>query len=182
MNIRKANVYDAIDIARVHIDAWRSTYRNILSEDFLEELSFDKRKKIWLNKLENSHGIYVAENIDGKVVGFIDSGAQRRDDYEYQGEIYAVYILDEYQNHRVGSELMYRAVKNMIEKEYSNLIIWMLDGGPANYFYKKIGGDLRHSRIDIIGGKKYKLNGYVWYDINELHDILEERVKDDKIH
>lgn len=43
MQIRKATPSDAEGIARVHVESWKSTYINIVPEDFLKNLSYEKR-------------------------------------------------------------------------------------------------------------------------------------------
>ena len=44
MKIRRATSSDAANIAKVHVDSWRTTYQNVLPTDFLESLSYEKRK------------------------------------------------------------------------------------------------------------------------------------------
>ena len=43
MFIRKANIEDAMGIAKVHVDSWRTTYKGIVPEVFLENLSYDEK-------------------------------------------------------------------------------------------------------------------------------------------
>lgn len=40
--IRQATAKDGRAIAEVHVDAWRSTYKGIVSDEFLENLSYEK--------------------------------------------------------------------------------------------------------------------------------------------
>lgn len=42
MIIREATLFDAAGIARVHIDSSRTAYHGILSEEYLEQLSYEK--------------------------------------------------------------------------------------------------------------------------------------------
>lgn len=46
MNIRKANRDDAPGIAKVHVDSWRTTYKGIIPQSFLDELSYEQRTKL----------------------------------------------------------------------------------------------------------------------------------------
>lgn len=45
--IREAELVDAPGIAKVHVDSWRTTYKNIMSDDFLSHLSYEQRTKLW---------------------------------------------------------------------------------------------------------------------------------------
>ncbi|SEQ74846.1 hypothetical protein [Piscibacillus halophilus] len=72
MKIRKANYSDTEGIAKVHVDSWRTTYKGIIPNNFLENLSYQKRNDLWVRNLseENSY-TFVAENYEGSIVGFI---------------------------------------------------------------------------------------------------------------
>lgn len=43
MKIRNATEQDAPGIARVHVDSWRATYKEILPSEFLASISYEKR-------------------------------------------------------------------------------------------------------------------------------------------
>ncbi|WP_310739799.1 hypothetical protein [Oceanobacillus alkalisoli] len=43
MQIRRADSKDATGIAKVHVDSWRATYKGIIPEDFLNNLSYEHR-------------------------------------------------------------------------------------------------------------------------------------------
>lgn len=45
MIIRKANFNDISSIAKVHVDTWKTTYKGIVPNDYLESLSYKKQKK-----------------------------------------------------------------------------------------------------------------------------------------
>jgi len=51
MNIRKAKISDAKGISIVHIDSWLSTYKGIMPDERLEQLSYKKGEK----KMEPSY-------------------------------------------------------------------------------------------------------------------------------
>ena len=44
--IRMALAVDAPAIARVHVDSWRATYRDIVPEEHLAKLSYEKREEL----------------------------------------------------------------------------------------------------------------------------------------
>jgi len=37
MNIRKANSNDALGVAKVQVDSWKTTYKNIVPNEYLEK-------------------------------------------------------------------------------------------------------------------------------------------------
>ncbi|KAF0820926.1 MULTISPECIES: hypothetical protein [unclassified Cytobacillus] len=48
MKIRAAELSDAEGIAKVHVDSWRTTYKDIIPENFLENLSYQSREELWI--------------------------------------------------------------------------------------------------------------------------------------
>lgn len=67
IKIRKAIVTDAKGIAKVHVDSWKTTYANILPDEYLNHLSYESREQMWANAIQYG-GIYVAENNEGIIV------------------------------------------------------------------------------------------------------------------
>ena len=52
--VREAMPCDAAAIARVHVDAWRTTYRGIVPDEYLSSLSYEKSQQRWERLLTNS--------------------------------------------------------------------------------------------------------------------------------
>ncbi len=94
MSVRPATIEDGSQIAKVHVDSWRSTYSGILSKDFLAAMSyedFETRWCGWLGGEPGVHGIfYVAELPAGGIVGFASGGPRQEESSypEYEGELY----------------------------------------------------------------------------------------------
>ncbi len=114
--IRKAEVDDAAGIAKVHVDSWRTTYKGIVPDTFLESLSYEQRELIWKKGI-NENNVYIAENENGQVIGFSTGGKERTGKYEaYTGELYAIYILKEYQGKGIGRLLVQSVVDDLKDK------------------------------------------------------------------
>lgn len=47
MQIRKATLQDAEAIARVHVDSWKTTYKGIIPDNVLNNLSYTQRTEQW---------------------------------------------------------------------------------------------------------------------------------------
>src|SRR2546423_15034064 len=99
MIIRQATLEDAAGIARVHVDTWRTTYRGIVPEEYLANMSYEESEKRRADRLSDSEGktcIYVAEDAAGHIAGFVCGGADPGNDPVYKSELYAIYILAGY--------------------------------------------------------------------------------------
>ena len=108
MNVlmRKASIGDAAAIARVHVDSWRTTYAGIVRDEYLDSLAYSRREELWSEILvtgEPKQNVYVAEDASRKVVGFSWGGPERSGNPIYQGELYAIYLLDGHQRKGIGS-------------------------------------------------------------------------------
>ncbi|WP_332646520.1 GNAT family N-acetyltransferase [Lysinibacillus sp. 54212] len=139
MKIRKAVLEDASGIAKVHVDSWRTTYKEILPADFLEKLTYSSREELWQNAIPVSD-VFVAEDSSGQIVGFATAGEERSDDYPpYDGELYAIYILAEQQNQGIGKKLVQQAVESLKKAGKQSMLVLVLKDNPAIHFYKALG-------------------------------------------
>ncbi|MFJ7747402.1 GNAT family N-acetyltransferase [Peribacillus sp. NPDC097295] len=171
MHIRKASENDITGIAHVHIKSWQSTYKGILPDTYLDSLNLETRKKNWARNLKMLHGAtYIAENDEGHIVGFAAGGPEQTNAHQYfQGEVYAIYLLEEYQRQGIGKKLIKVVVEELIGKQHSNLIIWALKDNPSRGFYEALGGRLITEKTIKMAGIEIAEVGYGWEDI---HDIL----------
>jgi L-amino acid N-acyltransferase YncA len=76
MKIRAADLSDAEGIAKVHVDSWRNAYKNIIPEEFLENLSYQSREELWIDIIPKG-SVFVAETDEGQIVGFSSCGKER---------------------------------------------------------------------------------------------------------
>lgn len=151
--IREAVQEDAHAIANVHVRTWQTTYLHILPEEFLQALSVETREEMWKryfqSSVQNSH-LYVAE-VDGEVIAFANFGPQR-DEFDYDCELYAIYMLEAYQRKGIGRALTKAAAARMVEDGCQKMYVWVLERNPAIGFYEAIGGEKFDERpIDIDG-------------------------------
>lgn len=96
MDIRKAEVIVAEGIARVHVDSWRTTCKNIVNESYLSQLSVERRKNNWewtFRNLNKDEVIFVGLNDEEKIIGFACGGQNRDKDFEYDVELYVICLL-----------------------------------------------------------------------------------------
>jgi len=44
MQIRKANLTDAKGVAKVQVDSWKTTYKNIVPDEYLNKMTYESRE------------------------------------------------------------------------------------------------------------------------------------------
>lgn len=154
MKIREANIKDVEGLARVHVLSWRETYQGLISDTYLTKLSIEQRKKNWIwtfNNLKINESIYIAEDMEGKIVGFSSSGENRNAEYEFDGELYAIYLLKDYQNKGIGRTLFEVSVDRLRSSGYKSMMLWVLKDNPTLGFYKRLGGAVAGEKAIKIG-------------------------------
>lgn len=168
MRIRAARLSDAGGIAKVHVDSWRTTYKNIIPEEFLENLSYQSREELWINIIPKGI-VFVAENDEGQIVGFSSGGKERSGEYkEFQGELTSIYILKEFQGQGIGKALVQSVTKELGKSGMNTMLVFVLADNNSTLFYEAMGGKVI-DKIEVeIAGKKLYERVYGWDTIDTL--------------
>jgi GNAT superfamily N-acetyltransferase len=170
-SIRLATPDDAPGIARVHIDSWRTTYPGIVPDDVLVSLSYEQREQNWrmaLTNPESKQFIYVAV-VEGEVVGFAASGPGQENNSLYSGEIYALYLFEEWQGRGIGRELVKKAAQELLRRGHKSMLIWVLRDNPSRGFYERMGGKYYKEKPIQIGDANLIEVAYGWNDLTTLN-------------
>ncbi|MCA0989023.1 GNAT family N-acetyltransferase [Guptibacillus algicola] len=169
MKIRKAVVEDSTDIARVHVNSWRTTYQGIVPSIFLESLDMKVREARWKKGLEAGNSIFVAENNKNEIVGFANGGKNRSEELPYDGELYAIYLLESAHRKGAGKQLFCNVAKELKDEGFHSMLVWVLNGNPADQFYLHFNPSVVTEKEISIGGEMLLETAYGW---NEIDDIL----------
>ena len=172
MEIRDARPDDLPAIAKVHVDSWRATYREVLPKGYLNDLSYNARETMWAGAFGEASPTFlvVAEDL-GRVVGFAAGGAARRDTPEsrrYGGELYAVYMLESSQRRGLGRRLVAAVADELIRRGHTDLITWVLEDNAACRFYERLGGERLGSKTVEIAEMSLRAVAYGWPDASVL--------------
>lgn len=153
IKIRTSTFEDAKSVAKIHVKAWQESYKNIVSQTYLNNISFqdrlDLREKILSE--HNPESIHLVATINDNIVGFCDAGPAFTKSDLFHGEIYAIYLLEQYKQSGVGSMLLKSAHIHLAQKQLLPYIAWVLkENIPACRFYEKHGGyKIDEEMIDI---------------------------------
>jgi ribosomal protein S18 acetylase RimI-like enzyme len=175
VTVRRAIQDDALSIARVHVDTWRSAYRGIIPESYLNGLSYDRGEGRWLERLRNpaeKEAIFVATSAEG-VIGFCSCGPERTGDPVFKGEVYAIYVLPTSQRQGAGRALMLAAWSHLKEVGLHSVTLWVLRDNPSRGFYERLSGKWLREKEVKIGGEKLVEVAYGWKDVGPLTEALQ---------
>jgi GNAT superfamily N-acetyltransferase len=170
MLIRAAQPADVPGIARVVVDSWRTTYRGIIPDAVLDDLSYEERARIWAQAIDNPASVvYVAATPAGEIVGAATGGPAPAEYSDYQGELQAIYLLAAHQGQGLGRRLLAAVAQQLAERDLFSLLVWVLAENPACRFYEALGGQPAGARPFAIGGVTLTLLAYGWADTRPLY-------------
>lgn len=168
MKVRAATIEDAMGIAKVHVDTWRSTYKNIIPQSFLDNLSYESRSNLWKSTIPDGN-VFVAENEAGEIIGFSSGGKERSGEFaDFKGELSSIYILEEYQGRRIGKQLVSPVIQLIKNLGMNSMLVCVLEDNPSKSFYEKLGGSLVKSVEIEFADKKLVERMYGWSDLKHF--------------
>lgn len=173
MKIRIATIQDAQDIGKVHVDSWRTTYKNIISDSFLNSLSYEQREKLWeRNILQEGNYVLVAENEIGEIVGFAVASTRETNVELNSSDLTSIYLLEEYQGKGIGKLLLRELFMYFKQKGYHSIFVEVLAENKTRFFYEYYGAEYMKTVQINIGGNVLEEFVYVWNDIDKVIEKL----------
>ena len=153
IDIRKAQPTDAVGIAVVRAYTWQTAYNGLMPDSVLAgriDTAPDNALRI-KGLIENGASNYAVAVCDGAVVGFVNWGKSRNDDFP-GGEINAFYMLKGWAGKGNGRKLFEYAVAQLKADGYKTMIVNCLEGNPSVEIYKHLGGKIVGKRTDDVYG------------------------------
>ncbi len=144
LNFRLANPSDLKNIARLHARSWQTAYKNVLSEDFLENEVERERLQYWKKKFDpaqraDNQWVLLAEK-DGELLGFICViGNENKD---YGSLIDNLHVRPDTKGQGIGRQLLEKGLTHIRENfPDKGAYLWVFKNNqPAVNFYERAGG------------------------------------------
>ncbi|MEC0173432.1 GNAT family N-acetyltransferase [Paenibacillus favisporus] len=165
MSIRQAAYDDYPVLAKVHVESWKTTYRGMIADAYLDQLTVESRMERWkqlLSRGDKDLWTFVSEDEAGRVSGFIQGGKCREEVAGYDAEIYALYLLKEHQGKGHGRLLVNTLIQAFRENGFGSMYVWVLKDNPARQFYMKMGGSPVSEKTLDIAGQAVLETGLAW--------------------
>jgi GNAT superfamily N-acetyltransferase len=153
ISFREATVADCMAVAKVHVRSWQESFAGLVPETFLEKRSVEKRAQAFAEGFSAvSYRMYVADLPECGGIGFADCGKPRENIGAYEGELYAIYLLSEFQRQGIGEKLFNLVIASLIRDKRCSMYLYALEVSPYRAFYEKMGGH-------VIGRKQIEIEG-----------------------
>lgn len=162
VGIVKAKTSDAVVLSKIHQKSWKSAYRGLVPDVYLNELRSDywtRPFELWLSKGLMSAGMLF---VDGEVKGCVVYGASRSESRSTFGEIVSLYMLPGECGKGYGGELLKYAMEELLKENYDGIYVSVFSGNlKARRFYQR-NGFKNSGECDIvnIGGSLLKVKIY----------------------
>jgi GNAT superfamily N-acetyltransferase len=157
--VREATLADCPAVAKVHVQSWKESFAGIVPQPFLDKMSVEQRAQAFESRFsDGSYKMYVAEVSEQGLVGFADFGAPREIIATYEAELYAIYLLPEFQRKGLGERLFHQGVEFLIRSNKSSMYLLTLEISPYKSFYEKMGGQ-------VIGRNQIEIEGVVYDEL-----------------
>ena len=165
--IRPGTGDDLFMIAGVLVDTWRSTFRGLLADDFLDGMSREEQAVRHARRMSAPGVCYLVavEPLAGEIIGFANFGPGRGKVPDDIHEIYALYVRAEHQGSGIGTALVCSAARHCAEQGAKSLFAWVLAGNPNRQFYERLGAKAVETTSIGLGNRSYEQVAYLWEDI-----------------
>ena len=168
---RKAKVEDASWICFVNVHTRYTTYKWLMPEKILKtriETIDEKAEKVRENIINGEKYLVIENTETNEIIWMSIYWPSRNEDYPKSGEIYALYVLKDYQKLGIGKKLFFAWINELIKLWYSDMIINVLEWNNAINFYKKYGWNIVWERYDQCGKATIKENILYFGDIKSI--------------
>ena len=163
--IRYNVIEDQSQMAKIKIDVWRETYKNIIDDEYLNNLDLKKQTQKYFRSFDEYKDRVLVAVKNKEILGYSCFDA-KTNSVKYDSELVSIYIKD--RNRGIGTALFNETVKELLSKNKKTMIIWCLkENKNAIKFYKKLGGVITESKQAKIGDKYYEEYCF-FFDLKKL--------------
>jgi GNAT superfamily N-acetyltransferase len=142
VTLRDATEHDSPAIARLHADSWRSAYRGMLSDDYLDHRAHSERAAVWQarfsEKAENPFFAILAET-ETDLAGF---ACVFPDEHPTYGSFLDnLHVIPQRTGYGIGRRLLAAVAERLLADEtHRGLYLWVIEqNAGARRFYSRAG-------------------------------------------
>lgn len=182
-----ARFHNSRALAKLHVDAWRATYRGIMPDKVIKALNYRRFEEKWEQLLSQDDPevfTFMAVDPDYGLLGFLRAGPNEDPDAVSRKEIYALNVAPKFQRRGIGALLLREAFWRIVQDAHwrveagiddpedfqDNAFLWVMRANQkTRWFMKSMGGRQAGTGEDMIGSERLAKVAYCW---TELDDYL----------
>ncbi|NBO64709.1 MAG: GNAT family N-acetyltransferase [Acidobacteria bacterium] len=178
ITLRAIESGDAELIATMHTTSWRTAYRGILSDNYLDGGIDEERRGEWQRRLSAPHeeSLGFIALLDGEPVGFV-YGFQNEHDC-WGALIDNLHVLPGWKGRGIGRQLMARFAEELLARGDTNgVFLWVYEQNTAARRFYEIVGGTRSEETDypLPGGGEARIYRITWSSPQALIESASEK-------
>ncbi len=158
--VRRGETGDISKMAEIYCQDIKETYKSILPKDYLEHVTIEESKKIWLNFMEKKgHLCLLWEEYD--ILGF--AGIKEDEVRKRCTMLSSVYVAKDAQGRGIGKRLIEEVFQEarMRGSEFVSVSVVMKNERAKN-IYEGLGAKYEKSHIYYFGVHPVQCGKYLW--------------------
>lgn len=165
--IRKNELKDQAQMAKIKVDGWQTAYDNIVASKYLKSLNYEEQTQRYISSFEEYKDFVLVADKNNEILGYACFETNYKDD-KYDAELISLYIKPGHTGKGIGTNLFKETAKELLNQGRKNMIVWCFaDNYKAIEFYKNLGGKNVEKKMAKIGNEKYLEYGF-YFDLNEV--------------
>ena len=158
VQIRRAGRDEIYQIAAFLDECWRTSYRRIISDDFLDTMSVKSRYRILVRRFDEGASDFLMMLDGNDLIGSAIFGKSFTAGFEGDGEVSALYLRGDYVGKGYGHVLYMKIEQGLLARGFRSLVLDVLTGNVrAVRFYLAHGFKQTDERYIRLGGVDYPL-------------------------
>lgn len=139
-SIERAAAEDAATMSSIHALSWKSAYKGIVAQKYLDGIKMD----LWAATFQKwlAEDVFMADilYLDGMAIGCVTYGKSRDEKFLDWGEIVSIYMHPGHYRKGYGQKLFDHALEKLRSQGYTQCYLWVLAANTAaRRFYEKNG-------------------------------------------
>lgn len=165
--IRKNELKDQEQMARIKIDGWKTAYDKIIAAKYLNKLDYEMQAQRYVSSFEEYKDLVLVAVRGSEVLGYSCFSYSDKSG-KYDSELVSLYVKAKEANRGIGSNLLIETAKELLEQGKHNMIVWCLsDNKNGIKFYEGLGGVNVETKEALIGDEYYEEYGF-YFDLETL--------------
>ena len=165
IDIKKAIPEDAQEFTDCLISCWQSAYKEIVPKEYLENMVMEREQRLNrnINSLKNPGNCeYFCVEENRKMIGFIIINISQNENKSCLGEIWVIYLIEEYCNKGYGKILLEFAINKLKMIKQEKIYLWVFeDNNRARKFYENNNFEFNGEKREMNYGKPLTQLKYV---------------------
>lgn len=163
-HIRLNRLEDQEGMAKIKVDSWQHTYKNIIEQKYLESLNYEEQTNKYIDSFdEYKNTVLVAEDTNNhQIIGYACFSTEPNEFAD--SELVSLYLDPKHTKKGIGTSLFREVTKELKKYNKKTMILWCIkENKNAIEFYEKLGGIKAFDKMAKIGNKVYQEFGYLFY-------------------